>query len=197
MKRLILLTVILISILTFGCAKEGIKVDLSGKKILMVVAPDSFRDEELLEPKKIFENLNAEVTVASKGVSTAKGKLGATVDVDVDIADADANNYDAVVFVGGPGTTVYFDDPAALKLAKDSYSLGKVTAAICIAPSILANAGVLEAKKATAFESEADNINAKSEGYTGETVTVDENIITGNGPEASKQFADAIANQLG
>ena len=89
-------------------------VDLSGKNIVMVVAPDNFRDEELLEPKGVFEDYGANVVVASKGVNTAKGMLGAIVDIDVDLADVSVDECDAVVFVGGSGASVYFDDPLAI-----------------------------------------------------------------------------------
>ena len=198
MKRLILSMMIIISIFSFGCAKEeAIHMDVSGKKILMIIAPDGFRDEEFLEPKQVFESANAEVTVASKGVKVAKGKLGATADVDIDISEVDALKYDAVVFIGGPGSIVYFNDTAAQKIAKDAYSADKVVAAICIAPSILANAGVLKGHKATCFSSESENINQKSAGYTGDPVTVDGKVVTGNGPGAATKFANEIVKLLG
>jgi protease I len=211
-KYIMITTIIILAILITGCAEDTPKETapqpteesaapevekMPGKKILMVIAPDGFRDEEFLEPKEIFDSSGAEVTVASKGVSVAKGKLGATANVDIDIGEATATDYDAVVFIGGPGAAVYFDDPTALKLAKDAYAANKVVAAICIAPSILANAGVLEGHKATCFESESENIAAKSEGYTGEPVTIDENIVTGNGPGAAKKFGEAVIKTLG
>lgn len=203
--RYAIILVMLLALLA-GCAgapaeeravEEVGTMDISGKKIVMVVAPEDFRDEEFFDPKEVFESAGAEVDVASKGVKTAKGKLGASADVDVDIREVDANAYDAVVFVGGPGSSVYFDDRDALRLAKDSYSLGKVTAAICIAPSILANAGVLEEHKATCFSSESENVNRKSKGYTGDPVTVDGNIVTANGPAAAKRFGEEIVKLLG
>ncbi|HII71849.1 TPA: DJ-1 family protein [Candidatus Woesearchaeota archaeon] len=189
-----------IFLLVAGCAKVGKQeveqVKVSGKKILMVVAPENFRDEEFFDPKEVFESAGASVTVTSKGVQEAKGKLGRNTPVDIDISEADAYDFDAVVFVGGPGATVYFDDGYAHKLASDALIQGKVVAAICIAPSIIANAGILQDRKATAFESEKDNINAKSAGYTGQPVTVDGKVVTGNGPEAAKQFGEAIVRLL-
>lgn len=176
--------------------QSGEEGDMAGKKILMVIAPTGFRDEEFFEPKAVFEKNNISVTVASKGVATAKGKLGATSKVDIEISEANAKDYDAVVFVGGPGAAVYFSDPAALKLASDFYSAGKVTAAICIGPSVLANAGVLKTHKATAFESEKDNITEKSKGYTGDEVTVDGKVVTANGPGAATGFGKAVADLL-
>jgi len=63
------------------------------------------------------------------------------------ISKINIDNYDAVVFVGGGGATEYFNDSIAHKIVKESIAKGKVLAAICIAPNILANAGVLKGKK--------------------------------------------------
>lgn len=164
--------------------------------IVMIVAPDGYRDEELNEPKAVLEKAGANVKIASKGVSTAKGKLGGSINVDMDISEVNAADYDAVVFIGGPGASVYFDDAAAQNIAKQAVEQGKVLAAICIAPSTLANAGVLEGKKATCFSSEAGNLQEKGAQYTGEDVTVDGSIITANGPEAATKFGETIAAEL-
>ncbi len=171
-------------------------VDLSGKNIVMVVAPDNFRDEELLEPKGVFEDYGANVVVASKGVSTAKGMLGAIVDIDVDLADVSVDECDAVVFVGGSGASVYFDNPLAISLAKSAYDKGKVVGAICIAPSILANAGILRGKKATAWSSEAGNLRDKGAEYTGDAIAQDGKIATANGPGAAQEFGVKVAEAM-
>jgi protease I len=167
-----------------------------GKRILMVVAPTNFRDEELLKPKEILEIMGAQVTITSRGVSKATGMFGAEVKVDKQISEVMSRDYDAVVFIGGGGSSVYFNDSRALTLAREAYKSGKVVAAICIAPSILANAGILEGKKATAFASEAENLRAKGADYTGSGVEVDENIITGKGPEYAREFGKKIAEKL-
>jgi len=162
----------------------------------MIIAPDKFRDEEFLEPKKVFEDNNLKVTVASKGVKQAKGKLGAIAEVDKDISEINTKDYDAIAFIGGAGASVYFEDDTALSLAKEAYDQGKITAAICIAPSILANAGILNGKKATAFQSEENNLVEKGADYTGQPVTQDGNIITANGPAAATSFGVTIAKAL-
>lgn len=165
---------------------------MAEKKILMIVAPEYFRDEEFLHPKDVFEEAGIKVTVASKEVKVAKGRFGAEAKVDLDISGVKPADYDAVVFVGGPGASVYFDDPVAHKIAKDAYKAGKIIAAICIAPTILANAGVLKTHNATCFESESDNIDDKSKGYTGDDVTVSGKVVTANGPAAAKKFGIEI-----
>ena len=164
--------------------------------ILMVVAPDNFRDEELFEPKKVFESAGADVVIASKGVKTARGKLGGAINVDKNIANVHVDDYDAIVFIGGPGASIFFDDGTALGLAKDAYEKGKITAAICIAPSILANAGILKGKKATCFESQQENLRIKGAIYTGDDTTQDGRIITANGPGAATKFGKKIMEAL-
>jgi len=166
-------------------------------KILMVVAPKDFRDEEYQEPRQILEQAGAEITVAAKGVSEATGMFGAKITVDKDLSEVSAVDYDAVVFIGGSGASVYFEDQTALNLAEETYDSGKVVGAICIAPSILANAGILEGKKTTAFSSEAGNLQAKGAIYIGEPVTVDGRIITASGPQAAGEFGEAIIKILG
>lgn len=194
-------------LLLAGCAgkfeamqEKEVKNDSGGeimaKNILMVVAPADFRDEELNEPKKIFENAGFNVTIASKGVKVAKGMLGAMQKVDLDLSIAKAADYDAVVFVGGAGAQVYFNDSYATNLAKQAYDSGKVTAAICIAPSILANAGILEGKKATSFQSEQSNLEENGADYTGTDVAVDGKIVTANGPNAAKAFGEVVVRLM-
>jgi protease I len=165
-------------------------------KILMIVAPEGFRDEECFEPKKAFEAKDVKVDIASKNAKEAKGKLGGKIKVNIDIADVEIAGYDAVVFVGGPGASEYFEDETALAIAKEADEQGKVVAAICIAPSILANAGILKGRKATVYLSEEENLKSKGANYTGEAVTVDGRIITANGPDAAADFAAEILNSI-
>jgi len=170
--------------------------DLSKKKVLMVIAPTNFRDEELVEPMTIFRRSGADVTIASKGVERVTGMFGAEAEVDKDLADVRAVDYDAVIFVGGSGAGVYFNDRKAHALATDAFKAGKVVGAICIAPSTLANAGLLKGKKATAFSSEKKNLLKKGAIYTGAAVERDGQIITGRGPEAAEEFGNEVASAL-
>jgi len=165
------------------------------KKVLMVIAPVDFRDEEYFETRKILEDLGNKITVANSTGQPSKSMFGKIVRPDKTLHDVNANDFDAIVFVGGSGAAVYFNNQQALTLAKDFSKSGKIVAAICMAPSILANAGILNGKKATVFPSERDNINAVGN-YTGKSVEVDGKIITGNGPQATKEFGKKIAEAL-
>jgi protease I len=95
------------------------------------------------------------------------------------------------------GATEYWNDSQAIAIAKSAAGKGKLLGAICIAPVTLANAGLLEGKKATVWESEVDKLKAKGAKYTGAAVEVDGNVITANGPEAAAGFGSAIVVALG
>ena len=164
---------------------------------LMIIAPSVFRDEEYADPKRVLEAHGISVTTASVAPGECIGKLGMRVTATTSVTDAADREWDAVVFVGGAGAQVFFDDPAAHRVARQQAASGRVLAAICIAPSTLARAGLLAGVRATAFPSQEDDLRANGALWTGEPVTVDGMIVTGNGPEAAEQFGEAVAVALG
>jgi len=126
------------------------------KKVVMIIAEVGFRDEELRHPQDILEKNGIEVKIASTTTDYVKGMLGMKVRPDVIFKYLNPDDYDAIIFVGGGGATQYWDDPIAHKLAQEALSKNRIVAAICIAPVILARAGILKGKKATVFHTEAD-----------------------------------------
>ncbi len=167
----------------------------------MVVAPKNFRDEEFIIPKQVFENSGFEVIVASKGVKQVTGMFDAIIRVDIDIEKVDVTDYEVIVFVGGSGSSIYYEDKTALELGKLFYENGKITAAICIAPGILAKAGILKGKNATIWDSGEGNfikmLEEEEAKYTGANVESDGKVVTANGPQAAKEFAEKIIEILG
>ena len=166
------------------------------KKALMVIAFEGFRDEEYAEPKQVLEKAGIEVTTASSKVGVARGKLGMSAKVDITLKEVNVPEQDAVIFVGGPGSYDYFDDPVAQGIAREAAKQGKVLAAICAAASILANAGLLKGVKATCFAGEADNLKDKGAKYSPSGLEVDGKVITADGPAHAKKFGQAIAKAL-
>ena len=169
---------------------------LAGKKVLMVVASNQFRDEEYQKPRGILEAAGAAVTVASSSLKEATGMLGLKLKPDILLKDARMEQYDAVVFVGGMGATEYWENPTAHALAKKAYESGKVTSAICLAPMTLANAGLLKGKKATIWPDASAEFKTKGVIYTGSRVEQVGKIITGSGPEAADAFGNALLEAL-
>jgi protease I len=182
-----------------GCLKEEATADLSGMGILLIVSEKDFRDSELTDPRDYFLKAGASVEMASTDSSRATGVGGLTLDPDLGLEEAEATDYDAVVFIGGPGSKTYlWESKAAADLAKRAYESGEVVAAICLSPVVLARAGILQGVSATGFDDVElkDELERAGATYTGSEVEVDGRIVTANGPGAAKEFAAAIAQAL-
>lgn len=166
------------------------------KKAVLIIASRNFRDEELFETKVAIAQAGVETVVASTKTGFVTGMLGGKTEANILVSDIVVDDYDAIVFIGGSGAKEYFNDPVALNIARQAAAKGKVLAAICIAPSVLANAGVLEGVKATSFSSERVNLQQAGALFSGTAVEQDGLIITGSGPAASGLFAKTVANML-
>ena len=164
-------------------------------RAVMVIAFNQFRDEEYSEPKKVLEAAGINVTTASTQVGTATGKLGLKVKTDLTLNDLKVTDYDAVIYIGGPGSYDFRDDPLAHQIAQETIAQGKVLAAICAAPGILAKAGVLQGKKFTMFTDDGSAAEGLAT-YTGKGGEIDGKIITATGPETAKAFGQAIVNAI-
>lgn len=168
-------------------------------KVLLVIAQEGFRDEEFLYPKSILDSEGYEVVTASPEGGTCKGMLGAEVEADIKISDADPDDYAAVVIVGGTGSPKQlWDDQRLHEIVRSVYGSGNHVASICLSGGVLAKAGVLKGKKATAFE-RPDAVEAVREAgghYLQQDLVVDGRIITARGPEVAKEFAERVAQEL-
>lgn len=197
MQPKVTLIVIILTVVIIGCAYEQ-KED--GKmRALMIVAQEDFQPLEYGTPKKILENAGVEVVTASKRIGTATASNGETTEATVSIDDADVSDYDVIIFVGGPGAIKYQHDVQAHLTAQEAINRGKLLAAICIAPTILAEAGVLQGKKATVWNGNGEPqqlLGNKGAIFTNEDVTVDGGVITANGPGAAEQFGKKILEML-
>ena len=188
-----------IVILLFSVLSErGMMAQVMEKKVLMIIAHDGYRKEEFEVPLEMFKRSGITATVASTSLDTATGYPNSSVKPDVLVKDAKADDFDAIVFIGGSGASVYWNDPNAHRIAQKAAEQGKIVAAICIAPVTLARAGLLQGKKATVWPSEAGMI--KDEGALYEKakkgVVADGKIITADGPASASGFATAILEKL-
>ena len=167
----------------------------------MIVAFRDFRDAEYFVPKEVLENAGVKVKTASNKKGLAIGADGGDVEVDLSISEINPADFDAVVFVGGPGALENLDNEDSYKVAKETISQNKVLASICISAVILAKAGVLRGKKATVWSSTMDRgpvriLEENGAIYQDKPVAVDGKIVTANGPAAAREFGKAIVEVL-
>ncbi|HWR24864.1 MAG TPA: DJ-1/PfpI family protein [Methanosarcina sp.] len=165
-------------------------------KILMVIPPERFRDEELFVTKEELEKNGHSIVLASTKEGIINGSRGGNAESEITIDKINTEEYDVVVFIGGGGSKLLFNNQDAIRIAQEMNKQQKIVSAICFAPVILANAGILKDKKATVAGTEAKTIEEQGAKYMGPGVQLDGNIITANAPKASRLFGQKINNLL-
>ena len=173
--------------------------ELEGKRVLMVVAPEGYKEDELSVPSGIFKELGAEVVVASTRTCTgiARGMSGGEVAVNLSIGDVNLSEYDSIVIVGGVGSMRYlWDDRDLRDMVRAAYDSHKTVAAICLSQVVLARAGILQDKECTAFITAKEELIKNGGKYLDKGVVVSGNIVTAKGPEYATEFAIAVADVM-
>ena len=168
----------------------------NNKKALFIIAAKDFQEQEFSRPFSELSSKGVAITVASTVQGEAVGTNGAKARVDMLLADARVDDYDAIVFIGGPGAEQYVNDPLAHAVAQDAIKKKKLLAAICMGPLILAKAGVLKGKKATVFPTLAEPLKQSGAKYSAKPVERDGRIITADGPDSAAAFGLEIVKAL-
>ena len=174
---------------------------LSGKRIAILVH-DGFEQVELVDPRTALEDEGAETEI----VSPAHGRVktwkftdwGKTMKVDTPLDLANVARYDALLLPGG----VMNPDrlrrvPQAIQFVRAFGDAGKPIAAICHAPWMLINAGLVRGKRVTSWPSlEVDLRNAGAY-WVDEEVVVDSNLVTSRNPDDIPAFNRKIIDLVG
>lgn len=165
-------------------------------KALLIIAQNGYQDLEYSGTRKELEKAGFDVVVASKEAGTCTGKLGGSETASLALRDINVADYSRIAFIGGPGAATLASDGEALTLAQEAVRAEIPLGAICIAPTILAKAHVLEGKEATVWDGDGQQsalLEKYGATFTGETVTMDGLIVTGNGPGAAEEFGKTLA----
>jgi len=164
------------------------------KKIAMVLASRDFRDEEYFETRAILEKKGCKITPFSDKKGIAIGRFGGEVKINKDLNELDSSVFDVLLFVGGGGAVKYLDNETSYNLINLFNQEKKVIAAICIAPVILAKAGVLKGVKATVWNDKKAIQELENNGATfiDQKSVIHKNIVTANGPDAVSAFCKDI-----
>ena len=163
-------------------------------KLVMVIPQKDFRDEEFLDTKAVLEENDFRIHVAAPTKNVAVGKLGAQITPDIDFPDIEEGRYEGIIFVGGPGAFTLIDDPYLHAVARKFSEKNKLVAAICIAPAILAKAGLLQGRRAAVNFTGINYLEEAGAILSENDVEVDGNIITATGPVVAALFGQAIVD---
>ncbi|HTX43449.1 MAG TPA: DJ-1/PfpI family protein [Methanocella sp.] len=169
--------------------------NLGNTEIVLVAAPEDFRDEELFIPEDVFTAAGAFVLTASTTKKPIYGSQGGCTDPDIHIEDINVKSLNALVIAGGSGARKYlWDNEALLRKVREANDRGKVIGAICISGAIPARAGIMRNRRGTVYPDPGaiGVLKEAGEAYVDEGVVVDGNVVTAKGPEYAKEFAETI-----
>jgi len=161
-------------------------------KIIVPLA-EGFEEIESLTVIDVLRRAGINVETVGIMGSVVSGSHGVRVMADKKLLEINADEYDGIVLPGGsPGYLNLGKSSKIIEILRRFDSAGKLIAAICGAPSILAKVGILEGKKATIFP----GMEKELPHPRGEKVVVDGNIITSQGPGTAMDFALTIVEAL-
>lgn len=163
-------------------------------KVLVPLA-DGCEELEAVTIIDLLRRAGIAVTTAGLKPGIVKASRGVQLVPDVTLDVALQDRYDMVVLPGGmPGATHLKDDPRVIRLLQQMAADGRYTAAICAAPMVLAEAGVLAGKRATSYPGFLDGLPGVM--VRAEAVVKDGTVVTSRGPGTAMDFALALIEAL-
>lgn len=183
--------------------------DIRKARILMI-ATDGFEQRELLEPLTKLREKGATVEIAAPDKTrerreirgwqggSAKAEWGDSIAVDKALDDIDVNAYDALILPGGVMNPDKLRlEPKAIDAVRHFAAEGKIVAAICHGPWLLADAGVAKGRRMTSYGSIRKDIENAGAQWSDQEVVVDDGIITSRSPKDIAAFVDKIVEEIG
>ena len=117
------------------------------QRVLCLLAP-GFEEIETIAPIDLLRRAGAEVVIASvNGAPLVKGRCDMTLQADTTLAETDPGSFALLFIPGGPGVKLLREHGRAAGLAREFTRQDKPVAAICAAPTVLADAGLLAGKQ--------------------------------------------------
>jgi protease I len=173
---------------------------LNGKKIAFL-ATDGFEQAELLEPCKALDDAGATTVVIAPKTGEIKAwdmkDWGKSIKVDKALADANPNDYDALVLPGGVINPDHLRmDPAAVNFVKKFVETGRPTAAICHGPWTLLEAGVLRGKTVTSWPSLKTDLKNAGAHWVDQEVVTDGQFIFSRKPDDIPAFNRTLIESI-
>jgi 4-methyl-5(b-hydroxyethyl)-thiazole monophosphate biosynthesis len=163
------------------------------KRVLCLLFP-GFEEIEAVAPVDLLRRAGVEVVLASlTGEKLVTGRCDVTLQADASLADVAEQAFDLLLIPGGPGIKAVREDGRAARLAKSYSQAGKQVAAICAAPTVLKDAGLLAGKQ---FTSHAGVVPELPDSQVQTRVVEDGNLVTSRGAATAVEFGLALVRRL-
>jgi protease I len=165
------------------------------KKALLIIAHEGYQHTEYSVTKSQLEQSGIAVEIASNLSGSAIAHDGSTTHTHLLLTDIIVGQYDAIIFIGGPGAMQHLDSEISYDIAIQATQDNIPLAAICVAPRILTKARVLNGRQATGWDGDGQ-LSDLFLLYVADDVVVDGNIVTANGPHAAAEFGRKIVSLI-
>lgn len=162
------------------------------KKVIIILA-DGVEEIEAVTPIDLLRRAGLQVITLGLESKSVRGSHEVIIQAD-QLLDNNSGIPDAIILPGGPGHTRLKESAKVLALIKEINSKGKLCAAICAAPTVLAKAGILAGKKATCFPGMEQELTGAT--FIQEPVVKDGSIITSRGAGTAVPFSLAVIEYL-
>ncbi|MGB9914989.1 MAG: DJ-1 family glyoxalase III [Candidatus Bathyarchaeales archaeon] len=163
----------------------------------LVLLASGFEEIEALTVIDVLRRCNIKVVVVGLSAEPTTGAHDVRVIPDTSIDKVRVEDYDAIICPGGnPGYINLRKNATVLSMVKKAFAMGKLVAAICAAPAVLADAGILKDKKCTIYPGMENELERGGGKVQRDLVVEDGNVITSQGPATALPFAFKVAERL-
>ncbi len=161
---------------------------------VLVPLVEGFEEIEAITIVDVLRRGEIKVTLAGVTDALVKGSHSIILQTDTLLQDVKIEDLTAIVLPGGPGVKTLQENELLRQMLQDHYRSGKLTAAICAAPLVLSQAGILKDRKVTSYPSVKDQLDCGT--YLTDAVVVDGNLVTSRGPGTAMAFSLALVEIL-
>ena len=161
---------------------------------VLAILAEGFEEIEAITPIDLLRRAGVEVIVAAlaEGIHVT-GRSGLTMHATTTLAAVPRTTYDCIFLPGGPGVKHLRANEIVINLVRTHFAAGRLIAAICAAPTVLYDAGLLEGRRFTAHFSVADELpNLLAD----QRVVLDGTLLTSRGAGTALDFGLAMVEQL-
>ena len=161
---------------------------------VLAILAEGFEEIEATTPVDLLRRAGAEVTLAAlaEGIHVT-GRSGLTLHADTPLTAVAEQDFDCLFLPGGPGVKHLRADPRVAALVRRHHAAGRRIAAICAAPAVLFDLGLLAGRRYTAHYSVAAELKNILEN---ERVVTDGNLTTSRGAGTALDFGLELVSRL-
>lgn len=155
-----------------------------------------FEEIEAIAPLDLLRRAGVQVATVGLNGKTIRGSHGIEVVADIMIGEMDLTNIEMIIMPGGLGGVASARAcPQAMEALRFGWENGKIVAAICAGPTVLADLGITDGKNTTCYPGQEKNMGSSIVAENA-AVVVDGRLITGTSAGCAIPFGLALISAL-